>query len=88
VLQCSKLNGAGLMDAARVVSRIRRIRSFSSRFSLMSLCDVGSVFLMGAQMWMTVSVAAIAVPLLIVALYFGVRLDTPGANESGPRIGF
>ena len=42
---------------------------------------------MGAQMWMTVSVAALAVPLLIVALYFGVRLDTPGANESGPRIG-
>lgn len=36
---------------------------------------------MGAQMWVTVSVAAIAVPLLIVALYFGVRLDTPGAND-------
>jgi hypothetical protein len=38
-------------------------------------------------MWMTVGVAALAVPFLIVALYLGVRLNTPGANASGPRIG-
>jgi hypothetical protein len=42
---------------------------------------------MGDRMWMTVSVAAVAVPFLIISLFLGVRLDAPGANESGPRIG-
>jgi hypothetical protein len=63
------------------------IRAFLKSLYFNESVRRSSAFLQGAKMWMTVSVAAVAVPLLMIALFCGVRLDTPGANESGPRIG-